>query len=400
MTRQRGRRAFVALGSNLGDREGQMRRALEGLSTTAGVEVVQVSPVYENAAQTLDPDVCQPGFLNAVAEVRTVLAPETLLAALHAIEHAQGRERRERWSPRPIDLDLILYEDVHTPADAVPALPHPRLAERRFVLRPLADIAPDAVVPGFETTAAGLLARCPDPHSLERTTLTLMTEPNALPESLRYLAVEGVIGAGKTSLARMLAARMEARLVLEEFDENPFLPHFYDDARRWAFHTQLAFLASRFRQQKDLLSPDLFRQRTVSDYTFDKDRVFAHVTLEGDELSLYETVFTLMEPATATPDLIVYLRSSVDRLMHNIERRGRSYERDMQRQYIAEVAGAYDQYFLNYSRSPLLVVDSTAIDFVNHPGDFERLVGKIASCVGTTGRSMFNPPPSLELDFS
>lgn len=388
--------AFIGLGSNLGDRAAHLRSALAALTASSGVEVVAASPVYEGAAHTAEPDEEQPPYLNAVVELRTTLAPEALLALLHRIEHAAGRERRTRWAPRPLDLDLLLYDDVE--GEGPPALPHPRIPERRFVLAPLADLAPSLPVPGTGQTVAALLAACPDPHPLSRTDLRLMSP--FLPESLRYMAVEGVIGAGKTSLARMLAEQAEARLVLEEFEENPFLPDFYRDPERWAFHTQLAFLASRFRQQKGLRVPDLFHPRIVADYTFDKDRIFAHTTLQGDELELYENVYALMEPATAVPDLVVYLRSSVDRLMYNIAQRGRSYERSMERSYIAEVAAAYDHYFTHYTRGALLVVDVAAIDFVNNAEDFGRLVEEVAAAARRGGRSVITPPSSLELDFS
>lgn len=392
-------RAFVALGANLGDRLAQLRGAVAALASAAEVEVVAASPVYENEAQTPEPGPAQPPYLNAVVELRTTLAPEALLDVLHRTEAAYGRERRLRWAARTLDLDLLLYDDLRTPPESPLALPHPRLAERRFVLQPLADLDPEAAVPGLGRVR-DLLAACPDPHDLRPTPHRLMPDATALPETLRYVAVEGVIGAGKTSLARLLAERMGARLVLEEFEENPFLPSFYQDPPRWAFHTQLAFLASRFRQQKTLLERDLFQPRTVADYTFDKDRIFAHATLAGDELQLYETVYALMEPATATPDLVVYLRSSVDRLLHNIARRGRSYERHIGRDYIAQLHEAYEGYFAAYRRSPLLVVDVAAIDFVHHPADLERLLRAIGDAARRGGRSVVTPPPSLELDLA
>jgi deoxyguanosine kinase len=223
-----------------------------------------------------------------------------------------------------------------------------------------------------------------------------MPEPAVLPERLRYVAVEGVIGAGKTTLARMLARRAGARAVLEEFEENPFLPAFYADPERWAFQTQLAFLASRFRQQKALAARDLFQQQVVADYTFDKDRIFAHVTLSGDELRLYETLFRLMEPNAPTPDLVVYLRSSVDRLMYNVALRGRAYEAAIERTYLAELAEAYDRHFARYTKGAVLVVDATRIDFVNDAATFEELVRQIADV--PPGTRYFNPPASMRLD--
>ena len=218
-----------------------------------------------------------------------------------------------------------------------------------------------------------------------------------LPDHLRYIVVEGVIGAGKSTLARMLAAQTDARLVLESFEDNPFLERFYEDPKRWAFQTQLAFLASRFRQQKELGARDLFQTSTVADYSFDKDRIFARVTLDGDEHVLYESLFTLMEATVPVPDLVVYLRSSVDRLMRNVALRGRSYEAQMDPAYLAELTEAYDRYFFHYSRSPLLVVNATEIDFVKEPAHFEQLVQAIRRTRG--GTTYLNPPGTMELAF-
>lgn len=201
----------------------------------------------------------------------------------------------------------------------------------------------------------------------------------ALPDHLNYVAIEGVIGAGKTTLARLLAKRFDAKLVLEEFDQNPFLERFYEDRQRWAFQTQLAFLASRFRQQKELGARDLFKRVVVSDYTFDKDRVFAHHNLSGDELQLYETLFGLMEPNTPTPDLVVYLQSTPERLMQNIAKRGRSYEEDMDPTYIEALHEAYNYYFFRYTKSPLLIVNAAQIDFVENEDHLEELVHHITA---------------------
>jgi deoxyadenosine/deoxycytidine kinase len=210
------------------------------------------------------------------------------------------------------------------------------------------------------------------------------------PEHLQYVVIEGVIGAGKTTLAQMLAEQADARLVLEQFDENPFLERFYKDRQRWAFQTQLSFLASRFRQQQSLGGRDLFHNFVVADYTFDKDRIFARINLDGDELSLYETMFGIMQPTTPVPDLVVYLQASTDRLMTNIAQRGREYEKDMDREYIDSLNKAYQHYFFHYNQSPLLIVNATNIDFVKHPEDLNELIRQIAS-LRHPGTTYFNP---------
>ncbi len=217
--------------------------------------------------------------------------------------------------------------------------------------------------------------------------------PPVLPDDLRYVIIEGVIGAGKTTLARLLADRFNAQLILEEFDANPFLERFYKDRPRWAFQTQLAFLASRFRQQKALHARTLFNPVTVADYSFDKDRIFAHLNLAGDELQLYESLYSLMEPNTPRPDLVVYLQASTDRLMHNIRQRGRSYEVNMDPAYIEALNEAYTYYFVRYTKSPLLIVQAERIDFVKNPGEREELLRRIAT-VKHHGTTYFNPAPS------
>ena len=182
-----------------------------------------------------------------------------------------------------------------------------------------------------------------------------------------FIAIEGVIGAGKTTLASLLAERSKARLVLEQFEENPFLPKFYEDRKRYAFQTQLAFLASRFKQQQVMTTRDLFDDFVISDYIFEKDRIFARLNLDEDELALYDNIYGIMTGISAKPDLVIYLQSTVDRLMSNIDNRGRDYERHITPEYLQELSDAYNQFFYHYNKAPLMIINSTEIDFVNNP---------------------------------
>jgi deoxyguanosine kinase len=195
----------------------------------------------------------------------------------------------------------------------------------------------------------------------------------------RYIVIEGVIGVGKTSLARLLSERLQARLVLEEVEENPFLKDFYRDRARFAFQTQMHFLFSRFQQQRGLRQLELFQERMVADYLFQKDRIFAGLNLSERELALYERLIGWLELDVMKPDVVVYLQAGPDVLMERIGRRGRPFERDMEREYIRQLNEAYNHFFFHYVEAPLLVVNTNGIDFVNNPEDFEDLQHRILS---------------------
>jgi deoxyguanosine kinase len=193
----------------------------------------------------------------------------------------------------------------------------------------------------------------------------------------RYIAVEGPIGVGKTSLTRMLASALGGDVLLEQTDDNPFLGKFYQDRRRYAFQTQLFFLTTRYQQQKDLNQLDLFQRMIVSDYLFDRDRIFAHINLDKDELRLYDEIYSLWEARITRPDLVILLQARPEILKERIRARGKRSERDISLEYLEEVTEAYRDYFFYYTDSPLLVVDTTEIDFVQSKEDFEDLLREI-----------------------
>jgi len=189
----------------------------------------------------------------------------------------------------------------------------------------------------------------------------------------RYIVVEGVIGVGKTSLTKLLATRTEGRLNLEVVEENPFLAKFYRDRAHYAFQTQIFFLLSRFRQQQNLLQEDLFASTLISDYLFAKDRIFASLNLSDDELALYNQLATILEQRVRKPDLVIYLQARTEVLLQRIQWRGRAFEQDMDPAYLDALNSAYSYHFHHYRESPLLVVNTDNLDFVNVPRDFELL---------------------------
>lgn len=193
----------------------------------------------------------------------------------------------------------------------------------------------------------------------------------------RYLVVEGPIGVGKTSLAQLLAQELKVRLILEKVEDNPFLKEFYKDPKHYGFQTQIFFLLSRYRQLQDLRQIDLFERSTLTDYFFPKDRIFASIVLEGSELALYEQLYTLLNPQVPTPDLVIYLQASTEVLLERIRHRALEFERSLMWEYLEAVNQAYNDYFFRYSDSPLLVVQTSEMDFVNRRADLNDLVKQI-----------------------
>ncbi len=199
-----------------------------------------------------------------------------------------------------------------------------------------------------------------------------------MPQSqIKYIAIEGVIGAGKTTLAKMLAKKMNANLVLESYEDNPFLEKFYKNPRRYALHTQMYFLMSRYKQLLELRQDDLFHEYMVADYIFEKDKIFAYLNLADDELELYERMVSFIERNLKKPDLVIYLQSTVERLMANINERGRAAEKNMSETYISDLNEAYNYFFFRFKASRVMIVNATEMDFVNNENDFNDLIAEI-----------------------
>ncbi len=210
-----------------------------------------------------------------------------------------------------------------------------------------------------------------------------------LPEKYRYIVVEGPIGAGKTSLSQALSEHFQTRLVLEDAEENPFLPKFYRDMRRYALPTQLFFLFQRSQQIQELAQEDLFTNKvTVSDFMLDKDPIFARLTLTDDEYLLYQQIYRQLQPQVPQPDLLIYLQAAPEVLIERVKKRGLAFEKNISETYLADLAQSYSRFFYNYTGAPLLIINSENLNFVDNRQDFELLLERMKNMRGS--REFFN----------
>ncbi len=209
-----------------------------------------------------------------------------------------------------------------------------------------------------------------------------------------YIVIEGPLGVGKTSLALKLAESMNAEALLEDAEENPFLRKFYQDPKKYSFQAQIFFLLRRYQRALDITQMDLFKRTMISDYLFDKDRIFARANLDDDEFWLYEQLFQLLRKRITPPDLVIFLQATTDVLVERIKKRDKKYERGISTKYLDEINQAFNNFFFHYSDSPLLVINASKIDFVNVPEDFEDLVAQIKRM--RTGTQYYVPMSSKD----
>ena len=213
-------------------------------------------------------------------------------------------------------------------------------------------------------------------------------------KNLYYVSIEGPIGVGKTSLAQLMAQELGAKLVLEEFENNPFLPDFYKDPERYSFQTQLFFLLQRYRQQQELRQVDMFQNLLVTDYMFVKDRLFASLNLNEKEMQLYDTVANLLERNVIKPDMVIYLQADTETLMKNIAKRGREIEEEITHEYLDALNQVYTEYFFRYQETPLVIINTNNIDFVKNKNDLKEVINYIRQPV--SGTKFFNPVSEIE----
>ncbi len=367
------RTTYLSLGTNQGDLPKNLQGAIDKIAEDIG-KVVKISSVYSSGSWEFKGN----DFYNICIEVSTNLNPEDLWQKIVAIEHFVGRVRSGsgNYENRIIDIDVLLFDeeiifskDLH--------VPHSKMLDRKFVLVPLAEIASFVKHPIENKSIAACLQTCKDKIEVIKTDLSLK-KPLSLDEKYNYIAIEGNIGAGKTTLANMIGDEFNARLVLERFADNPFLPKFYKDKDRFAFPLEMSFLADRYQQLSDDIAQfDLFKNLIVSDYYIFKSLIFSQITLQKDEYNLYRRMFDVMYKEITKPDLYIYLYQNTDRLLENIKKRGRDYEKDIQPGYLDKIHKGYFNFIKTEKGLNTLIIDVSEMDFVKNKDDYHSILSKI-----------------------
>lgn len=366
---------YISLGSNKGDRFKNLQDAIDSIHLNIGTIKI-VSKVYNTPAFGFEGD----DFYNACLHVSTYLKPKKVMQELLKIEKKLGRVRtnKKEYEARTIDLDILLVDDDIIDTKTL-QVPHPEMHKRRFVLRPLNNIAPNVEHPKLNKPASLLLEECEDESELEGINIWLKNPSKTFNFSKHnYIAIEGNIGAGKTSLATKISQDFNAKLVLERFADNAFLPKFYKEPQRYAFALEMSFLADRYQQISDDLSQlDLFKDFIVSDYDVFKSLIFSKITLPEDEFILYRKLFYLMYKDIAKPDLYVYLYQNTERLQANIKKRGRDYEQNIEDDYLEKINAGYLEFLKNQTEIKVKIIDISDLDFIKNRADYLWILNQI-----------------------
>lgn len=320
-------------------------------------------------------------FLNCAILVQSTLSPNKIMDAILSIEKKMGRQRKKGgYTSRPIDIDILLVDAVIKESKKL-TIPHPEMQNRKFVLQPLAEIAAQTDHPVFKKKIIKLLAETTDESQLEKQSKWLVNPKSDYDISaFNYIAIEGNIGAGKTSLATQIASDFNAKLILERFKDNPFLPKFYKDQQRYAFPLEMSFLADRYQQLLDDIKQfDLFKECVVADYDVYKSLIFAKVTLAEEEYILYKKLFHLMHKELPKPDVYIYLYQNTERLLENIQKRGRKYEQSIEADYLKKINQGYLEFIKNQHDNRIKVLDISELDFVKNRKDYLTVLKQIVN---------------------
>ena len=365
---------ILSLGTNQGNRLLNIENCIALIHQEIGT-VIKVSKLYESPSWGFDSD----AFYNCALLIHTTNSAQKVLSQVLKVEKKLGRVRGvvPGYQSRIIDIDLIAFDEEIIKSEKL-QVPHPLMQNRNFVLLPIQDLNLDWKHPIFKKNILELVDSSPD-QSKCNVVQNLKSPLQNIPlEKFNYVAFEGNIGAGKTTLATKIAEDFNAKTVLERFADNPFLPKFYKDQNRYAFPLEMSFLADRYQQLSDDLAQfDLFKDFIVADYHIFKSLIFAKITLADDEYRLYRNLFDIIYKEMPKPDLYIYLYQNSERLLQNIKKRGRSYEQEIPAEYLDKINNGYLDYIKSQTELNVLIIDVSDRDFVKNHEDYLFILDEI-----------------------
>ena len=364
---------YLSLGSNLGDKINNLQTTINLIDSKVG-DVLLISSVYKTKAEGFVGE----DFLNCCVSLRTSMEPKILIKELINIESQNGRLRSNRniYESRSIDIDILFYEDKIINQHNL-TIPHPRMNERNFVIKPLLDIAKSKIHPVLNRTISEI------DLDLGDTEIIKINDDLALPvieklKSIKNIVIEGNIGVGKTCLSKKLSKDLNKELILEGYMDNPFLDKYYENPDRYALNVELTFLTDRCRQLSDFNNQiSLFSSGLVSDYDIFKSLVFAGISLKEIEYNLFRKIFTYMTKDLFKSNLIIYLLQSTEQLLENIKKRGRGFEKKIDKKYLDKINQGYLNYLKNNSDLNIIYVDVSDLDFVESKTDYFELLYRV-----------------------
>ena len=370
------RKIHISIGSNLGDKLKNIEKAIELIHLRIAV-IQSISSIYKTEAVGFKGD----DFLNVCISIFSNDLPTDIMQTLLDIESDLGRLRnnKNKIESRTIDIDILLVEDLILNT-ALLQVPHPKMHERKFVLTPLLEIDPKINHPIRKESISDML-RSSNNSKVKKTKHQISNPKDKIKiNQYKYIAIEGNIGAGKTSLAKKIAIDFNSKLILERFADNPFLPKFYKDPERYAFTLEMSFLSERYQQiSEDLSQLNMFNELIVSDYDIHKSLIFSKVNLNEDEFSLYRKLFYDMYKQTLKPDLFVFLNQEIPRLQKNINSRGRDYENEITDEYLLKINSGYFEFFKSRPDINFKIIDISDLDFVENRLDYLSIIDSIST---------------------
>ena len=364
----------LSIGSNQGDRKSLIQQAIDIINQEVAT-VIAVSKLYESPSWGFESE----PFYNCAVLIHTSNTASKILTKVLKLEKQLGRVRSDEkgYSSRTIDVDLISFNNEIIATSNL-NIPHPQMHNRLFVLLPMRDLATDFIHPVLQQNINELIQNCTDSGNCKA--IDVLKNPFFTTQILNYkfIAIEGNIGAGKTTLAHKIAEDFNAKKILERFADNPFLPKFYKDQARYAFPLEMSFLADRYQQiSDDLAQLDLFKDFIIADYHIFKSLIFAQVTVTEDEFRLYRKLFEIIYKEIPKPDLYIYLYQNTERLLQNIKKRGRSYEQEIPSEYLEKINKGYFDFIKTHPDLNILVLDVSDRDFVKNQSDYIYILEEI-----------------------